>query len=134
MRRAEELVTALDLGARIETANDPFYGPASDGKRLLQRAGALKYELRLPLEVSRAGRVAESGNSVDSRAPADTRTLAVTSFNHHADHFGRAFDIRLADNTFAQSGCVALGLERWVLAFLTQYGLDERDWPVDARA
>ncbi|MGH7710321.1 MAG: hypothetical protein ACREOG_03505 [Gemmatimonadaceae bacterium] len=110
MQRAEELVTALDLDASIDAATDPFYGPSADGKRLLQRAGALKYELHL-------------------RLGSDEHTVAVASFNHHADHFGRAFDIHLTSGALAHSGCVALGLERWVLAFLTQYGLDERHWP-----
>ncbi|MGQ0642001.1 MAG: hypothetical protein ACT4P6_14720 [Gemmatimonadaceae bacterium] len=115
MTRAQELVTRLDLDAHIEPANDPFYGSAADGKRLLQRAGALKYELRLPLD-------------------REERAVAVASFNHHADHFGRAFDIHLTSAESAHSGCVALGLERWVLAFLAQYGLDERNWPAEVRS
>jgi acyl carrier protein len=110
VRRAEELVEALDLDAVIEAANDPFYGPDARSKRLAQRVGALKYELRVALDGT-------------------GRATAVASFNHHGEHFGRAFDIRLPDGRFTESGCVALGLERWALAFLARYGLDERDWP-----
>jgi seryl-tRNA synthetase len=98
----------------VETASDPFFTSAAQGRRLLQSAAALKYELRL---------------SVD---PAG-HTVAAASFNHHRDHFGRRFDIRLASGAAAHTGCVALGLERWVLAFFAQHGLDERGWPEPVR-
>jgi len=29
----------------------------------------------------------------------------------------------------AHSGCVALGLERWMLAYLTQFGANKASWP-----
>ncbi|HSA55527.1 MAG TPA: aminoacyl--tRNA ligase-related protein [Gemmatimonadaceae bacterium] len=107
--RAMALVALLDLDGVIEPASDPFFGPLAEARRTLQLAGALKYELRLSLE---------SGRSV-----------AVTSFNHHRDHFGRSFDIRLADGSVAHSGCVAFGLERWALAILTQHGIVGGRWP-----
>lgn len=101
MRRTQTHLTRLDLAATIEVATDPFHVPADRGKLALQRLRALKYELRLPV----------AGQSV-----------AVASFNHHEDHFGRAFGISLADGSPAHSGCVAFGLERWELAVGAQLG------------
>lgn len=107
--RAKALMATLDLDGVIEVASDPFFGELADGKRAAQRAGALKYELRLTLDGG--------------------RSIAVASFNHHLEHFGRSFDIHLSDGNVAHSGCVALGLERWALAILTQHGMDAEGWP-----
>jgi seryl-tRNA synthetase len=80
----------------------------------MQRAGALKYELQLAVDA--AG-----------------RTIAAASFNHHHDFFGTRFGISLADGSPAHSGCVAFGIERWVLAVLAQHGTSERAWPSAVR-
>ena len=81
----------------------------------MQQAGALKHELQLAVD-------------------ADGRSVATASFNHHHDFFGTRFAIRLADGSPAHSGCVAFGLERWVLGVLAQLGPTEADWPAGARA
>jgi len=123
--RVSDLVARLELEGRIVTASDPFFvqdpaaAPAAEraglkGRGLMQQVLPLKYELRLALD--------ESG-----------RDCAVASFNHHLDFFGRRFDIRLDSGAPAHSGCVAFGLERWVLAFLSQHGTDPRRWPEAAR-
>ena len=112
--RTGRFVRTLGLDGFVEPAEDPFFTAAAAGRRAVQRAGALKLELHLTL--------------------GEGRSIAVASFNHHNDHFGRRFDIALTEGTAASSGCVAFGLERWVFAFLTQHGLDERHWPRDARA
>lgn len=111
LRRVDRFVTALALDGAIEPAFDPFF-VADSGRALAQQAGALKLELRLTLE--------------------EGRRLAAASFNRHQDYFGRRFAIHL-DGAPADSGCVAFGIERWVLAFLTQHGLDESHWPAPAR-
>ena len=112
LRRVDRLVSALALDGAIEVATDPFFISPSSGRALAQRVGELKHELRLTLD--------------------EGRRAAVTSFNRHHDHFGRAFDITF-EGAPAHSGCTAFGLERWVLAFLTQHGLDERAWPAPVR-
>lgn len=128
--RIGELVEALDLEGAIETADDPFFLPDGTdqgldpgrrpappgglprprGRRLMQRVLPLKYELRLVLD-------------------ADGRDCAVASFNHHLAFFGRRFGITLPSGAAAHTGCVAFGLERWVLALLARHGTDERAWP-----
>ena len=108
--RASALLRELELDGRVETATDPFFTRESAGRRLVQGLRSLKYELRLSLDA--AG-----------------RTVAVASFNHHQDFFGQRFDIRQPSGAAAHTGCVAFGLERWVLAFVSQHGLDARAWP-----
>lgn len=112
LRLVDRFVTALALDGAIEAAADPFFTAEANGRALAQQAGELKQELRLTLDGG--------------------RRVAVASFNRHHDHFGRAFGIEF-DGKPARSGCTAFGIERWVLAFLTQHGLDERAWPAPAR-
>jgi seryl-tRNA synthetase len=107
IERTGAFATALRLRARIEPATDPFFGPQSRGKALLQQVKGLKHELRAPVEQG---------------------DLAIASFNDHEDFFGRAFDIRLEGGAFAHSGCVAFGLERWVYALLCRHGPAAAPW------
>ena len=105
---ARALADALSLDARLEEATDPFFRPTARGRELAQRLKGLKQELRLAV-----------GDD----------TVAAASFNLHEGFFGDAFDIRLSDGSPAASGCVAFGLERWLLAFLAAHGTCARDWP-----
>ena len=113
MARVEQWIARLGLDGAIETATDPFFTDASRGRLLMQQLLPLKYELRL-------------------RVAAD-RTVAAASFNNHHDHFGKAFRIHLCNGETANTGCVAFGWERWVIAFVNQHGADERNWPVSVR-
>jgi seryl-tRNA synthetase len=106
--RARDLAAALSLDARLEEATDPFFRPTARGRELLQRVKGLKQELRLAV-----------GDD----------TVAAASFNLHEGFFGDAFDIRLPDGSPAASGCVAYGIERWLLAFLAAHGTAARGWP-----
>jgi seryl-tRNA synthetase/acyl carrier protein len=114
VRHVSELVATLELDATIDAATDPFFTAGDEGRRLMQQAGALKHELMLT--------VANNG-----------RAIAAASFNNHHDYFGTRFGISLAGGSPAHSGCVAFGLERWVLALLAQHGVNEHDWPSAAR-
>lgn len=110
MAAATALAEQLGLSSRIEAATDPFFAPSTRGRSLLQRVKGLKHELLLPL--------------------GDGREVAAASFNDHAHFFGDAFDIRLDDGRPAATGCVAFGVERWLLATLVAHGTDPRDWPL----
>jgi acyl carrier protein len=114
VRQVTAFIETLELDASIETATDPFFTTGDEGRRLMQQAGALKYELRLTMDTS-------------------GRTIAAASFNHHHDFFGARFGIRCADDTVAHTGCVAFGLERWALALFSQHGIETRSWPNAAR-
>jgi seryl-tRNA synthetase len=112
VERASALAARLGLETEIVVASDPFFAPSARGRAALQRIKGLKHELVF-------------------RFPGQ-RALAIASFNDHERFFGDAFSISLADGSPASSGCVAFGLERWLLAVLVTYGVDPADWPLAA--
>lgn len=59
----------------------------------------------------------------------EKKDIAVGSFNLHGMAFTSAFNIRVRNCKNAVTGCVGFGIERWVLAFLCQYGKEEKNWP-----
>lgn len=109
-----ELAALFDVACSIETAADPFFASVSAAKTFWQRTQEVKYEIRLPV-------------AVDDQGAA--RTIAAGSLNLHGDFFGRRFDIAAHDSSSAYSGCVGLGIERWVLAAFAQHGFDPARWP-----
>lgn len=109
MRLAGALALRLDLDAGFLVATDPFFAPTARGKTIVQRVKGLKHELALPI--------------------GSERSTAAASFNNHEEFFGEAFGITLASGGPASSGCVAFGLERWLLAFLVAHGIDADAWP-----
>lgn len=106
-------VEGLGLRAWIEAANDPFFINNFVAKKYHQLLTEAKYELKLSL-------------------PFTGGALAAASFNYHEDFFGRAFDVAL-DGHPVHTGCTAFGIERWVFAFLSQFGLDPAQWPQEVR-
>ena len=109
-----EFLRVLDLDCRIETANDPFFMNESAMKSVFQNASRLKHELLVRLNYS-------------------GEHLAVGSINLHLDFFGKAFDIRLPDGTWAHSGCIGIGFERLTYGLYCQYGPDIETWPTALR-
>jgi seryl-tRNA synthetase len=108
----DESVVLLDeweLSYQIRSANDPFF-IEEYAVATFQLAFDLKYEVQALL-------------------PYKEKRLAVGSFNFHQDLFGRSLGIALATGAPASTGCAGFGLERLVLAFLAQHGLDRRRWP-----
>lgn len=110
----QELVTEWEMDCYIENANDPFFTNDFQVKANFQRQQAMKYELRM-------------------RVPYLQKSLSVSSSNFHSTTFGSAFGIKTGKRP-AVTGCMAFGLERWVFAFLAQYGLDASRWPARLRA
>lgn len=108
-QRGLELLRGFGLDARLESANDPFFGRRGRMLAANQRAAELKLELLAQI----AG-------------PAPT---AVASFNHHLDHFGSTYGIVLADGSTAHTACLGFGHERIVLALLRTHGLKPDEWP-----
>jgi seryl-tRNA synthetase len=103
-------LAALQLQAKIETANDPFFANDSAMKTVFQNAHKLKYELL-------------------ARIPHLERDIAVGSINLHTDFFGKAFNIGLAGGGLASSGCIGVGMERMAYALHCQHGPSLADWP-----
>ncbi len=110
MEWAFALCRELDLDARVQLANDPFFLNEARNKRVYQRLGEVKYELVLSL-------------------PHRDEAIAAASFNLHRDFYSQIYNIRLPDGGPAESGCVGFGIERWVYGFLSQKGLEPGRWP-----
>ncbi|MEO7836321.1 MAG: hypothetical protein ABIS21_01615 [Acidimicrobiales bacterium] len=100
----DSLVGELSLNLGWTMATDPFFQPSKNPQYLMQRIDPTKHELVF-----------------DDR-------LAIASKNLHHDHFGRAFSIG-RDGAPVHTACMAFGIERWLAAFLHQFGPDERSWP-----
>jgi len=94
----------IDLPIKWENATDPFFNPSRNLKYLAQKLDPVKTEM-----------VYKTG-------------LAIGSINFHRNYFGEAFQIQRQGQE-AFSGCVAFGIERWIFAFLNQFGPDRKRWP-----
>ncbi len=87
-----------------EHATDSFFNPSKNPRFIIQKVAPLKQEMIY------------------------NERLAIGSVNFHQNTFGLAFNIE-QDGNPAYSGCVAFGLERWVLFFLEHFGVNESNWP-----
>lgn len=109
----KQLAQEWEIDCLIENANDPFFTNDFQVKASFQRNQEMKYEMRLTI-------------------PYLDKSIACSSVNFHSTAFGTAFDIKLGKRP-ATTGCVGFGLERWVFAFLAQFGLREEGWPAAFR-
>lgn len=117
LRAVEALATYFDIDCRIQTATDPFFATVSAAKKFWQAAQEVKNEIKIP--------------SLDANG--NVKQLACGSINLHGNFFGRRFDIKDGAGEPVQTGCVGLGIERWVLATFTQHGFDPERWPEAVR-
>ncbi|PYV43634.1 MAG: hypothetical protein DMG09_00355 [Acidobacteria bacterium] len=102
--RIERFLSDIGLPVAWENATDPFFDPSRNPKFLAQKLEPVKTEMVF-------------GGA-----------LAIGSINFHRNFFGETFDMR-RNGEAAFSGCVAFGVERWLYAFLSRFGPDERSWP-----
>ncbi len=109
-----ELLRGFGLDANLDTANDPFFGRRGRMLAVNQRSQDLKLELLVQI--------------------AGPEPTACASFNHHMDHFGSTWGIKLDDGGVAHTACLGFGHERITLALLKTHGLDPRDWSPEIRA
>ena len=113
----EELASFFDIDCKLQTATDPFFATVSAAKKFWQAAQEVKNEIKIPV--------------LD--ADGNTKTIACGSINLHGNFFGERFDIQDSEANAAMTGCVGLGIERWVLAVFTQHGFDPERWPEAVR-
>jgi acyl carrier protein/seryl-tRNA synthetase len=92
--KINDLVSSHHLETKWVNAEDPFFLPTAKGKALMQRLMETKKEL----------------------VWGETKPLALASINRHQTFFGEKFNLRLPDDTFAHTACVAFGLDRWKTA------------------
>ncbi len=112
-----ELAKTFDLDMEVQTATDPFFATVSAAKKFYQSTQEVKNEILMPV--------------LDGKGV--TKKIACGSVNLHGRFFGEKFDITAHDGGVAHSGCIGLGIERWVLAAFTQHGFDPMRWPVGVR-
>jgi seryl-tRNA synthetase len=112
-QRGLELLRGLGLDAKLDNANDPFFGRRGRMLASNQREERLKLELLVQI--------------------AGPEPTACESFNHHRDHFGGTYGIELADGSTAHTACLGFGHERIVLALLRTHGLDTASWPDEVK-
>lgn len=116
LRIVSELTQYFDLDAIVQTATDPFFATVSAAKKFWQASQEVKNEILIPV----------------ANADGTKKYLACGSINMQGNYFGSAFDIA-CDSEAAHTGCVGLGIERWVLACFSQHGFDQNRWPAKVR-
>ena len=109
-----ELLRALGLEAELEIANDPFFGRRGRMLAANQRDQALKFEIVVPI--------------------AGPEPTALASFNHHRDHFGSTYGIKLADGgpLIPPVWDSVTSASSWRCC--GTHGLDPDGWPSHVRA
>jgi seryl-tRNA synthetase len=113
----EELAGLIDIDCKVQTATDPFFATVSAAKKFFQAAQEVKNEIKIPA-------LGSDGT---------IKHLACGSINLHGSFFGQRFGFNTKDGKPAQTGCVGLGIERWVLAAFTQHGFEPSRWPAEIR-
>lgn len=109
INKVMEFMQMLNLSGDISVASDPFILPRMQKMKKIQKATNAKYEVHLKC-------------SEESK-------ISVASFNLHGTAFTYPFSISVKDVENTVTGCVGFGIERWVIAFICQYGLEDKYWP-----
>ncbi|KTD86643.1 aminoacyl--tRNA ligase-related protein [Paenibacillus etheri] len=109
MDKVATLMQQLNLSGQIAAASDPFIIPDMQSYKKIQLFEKSKYELRL--------------------STSEEKSLACASFNLHGISFTKAFHIEVENCSRTVTGCIGFGIERWVLAFMCQYGIHYEKWP-----
>lgn len=108
---ATRWMQSINLRAWVQPADDPLQ--ASGFSFETSEHSPVKWELRIAL-------------------PASGTSLAAASFNYHANHYSKPFEISQGGNAVA-TGCAGFGIERLTWGFLAQNGLDTAKWPEAVR-
>ncbi|MEM9059729.1 MAG: hypothetical protein AAGD13_04635 [Pseudomonadota bacterium] len=111
------LAETLDLDMSLQSATDPFFATVSAAKKFFQQAHDVKNEILLST----------------LKPDGSKKLLAGGSVNMHGTFFGERFDITTEDGSPAHTGCIGLGIERWVVTAFTQHGFDPDRWPERVR-
>ncbi|MCI8669052.1 MAG: hypothetical protein HFI34_05970 [Lachnospiraceae bacterium] len=104
----KSFIDEIDLDAKIQIASDPFILPKMQKFKKIQTIDKSKYELQISYEKG--------------------KYISVASFNLHGNAFTHSFEFSVKDKETV-TGCIGYGLERFVFAFLSQYGEDYENWP-----
>lgn len=112
---SQKIADDMELEWYTEVGDDPFY---LEGRKVEERGiqfpDVPKYEMRLV-------------------APTQDKGVAVISANVHGTHFTEGFSIKEAHNHILWTGCLGIGISRWIFGFLAQKGFDPENWPEDVK-
>jgi seryl-tRNA synthetase len=115
LKKVMALVKKLKLNVAVEDAKDLFF-------LNLERTDAFEtYDLER-----------DSKYELNASLPHNKERLAISSFNVHGTFFGDKLNITYKRNP-GYSGCTAFGLERWIYAFISQHGMDVKQWPEEIK-
>ena len=106
----KNMATDWEIGGVLQTENDPFFTSDFDIKAEHQRKMKMKYEYRAFLEND------------------DAEGLAIMSSNLHGLTFSKTFNIK-GEDWPVHSGCIGFGLERMLIAIISQHGSRPEFWP-----
>ena len=109
MEESCKIMKNLNLSGDITIASDSFIVPKMLLYKKIQKIDKSKYEMHLSLS--------------------DSKSISVASFNLHGKAFTDSFKICVDQCEDTVTGCVGFGLQRWVLAFVAQYGWEVDNWP-----
>lgn len=109
LKKSIQLLDELKINYTIEIASDPFVMPVMQKYAHLQLASRVKYEMRLNIDPQ--------------------NTIACASYNIHGKAFSSKFHFSVKNCENTESGCIGFGIERLVIAFLKQYGVEQTNWP-----
>lgn len=104
-----QIIKRLNIDAFMSVAADAFIMPKMIKYKKYQIIERSKYEVRMSYE--------------------NDRTIAVASLNLHGTSFTDSFNIKVQGEEKPVSGCIGFGIERWIMAFLAQYGTKVQNWP-----
>ena len=108
MKWSANLMERTGLSGDISLASDSFVLPKMQKYRKIQQIDKSKYEMHLSI--------------------GKDETLSTASYNLHGKAFTDPFNISVKD-VDTVTACIGFGLQRFVLAFFSQYGSDEEKWP-----
>ncbi len=114
LQRGLDIMKSLELPARSEVANDPFFGRGGKMLAVSQKEQKLKFEVTIPVI-------------------SEDQPTAVCSFNWHQEHFGKIFDIKTQSGAVANTACLGFGMERVCMALFKHHGFDPKTWPPSVR-
>ena len=109
---AIKFMRLIEVNGSCESASDPFFLTGKTSKKInVQKMMGSKYELRLCL--------------------GQNRTIAAGSFNIHGQYLSKRFQLfeNAEKDQYCYTGCIGIGIERMLFAFISQYGVDKSKWP-----
>lgn len=109
MEKTAKFMEHLGISGDIVSSSDPFIAPKMQRLKKLQMYEKNKYEARIRID--------------------ENISIACASFNFHGVSFTRPFMIQIQDTERPVTGCIGFGIERWVLSFLSQFGVNKEFWP-----